>query len=104
MSLNPVEQRIREYVESHPGERQHWAEKVRDAERMSPVVSAAAIRLEVELQRYLRERVSSESVRKKWFADVGPEKVSLRNLAEYWIRVWTPPRAKRPSAESSNYF
>jgi hypothetical protein len=104
MSLNPVEQRIREYVESHPGERQHWAEKVREAEKANRVLSGAAIRLEAELQRYLRERMSSENIRRKWFADVGPEKVSLRNLAEYWIRVWTPPRAKRSSAESTNYF
>lgn len=104
MSLNPVEQRIREYVEAHHGERQHWTEKVRDVARRHPALPEAAHRLETELRHYLRERVSSEVVRRKWFADVGGERVSLRGLAEYWLRVWTPPRPKRPSAETSNYF
>jgi hypothetical protein len=104
MSLNTVEQRLREYVEAHPVERQHWNEKVREMARTHPVLHDAARRLETELQHYLRERVSLEPVRRKWFMDVGAERLSLRSLAEYWLRLWTPPRPKRPAAESSNYF
>lgn len=94
MSLNPGEQALLDYVLGHRDERQFWQEKVRQLTLAAPNDLAAAVMLEAELRRYFHER--SQNVRA--FRDfAGSERrMGFRSLAEYWIRLWTLPRANKP--------
>ncbi len=106
MSLNQSEERLKAYVEGHRDERQHWREKVRSLSVKSSDLHEVARILERDLRSYLRERATVvESLRGGLSAEA-VARLSLRNLAEYWLRVWAEPRRKiagpgRPSREGS---
>lgn len=96
MSLNRSEQRVFDYIQSHSEERQYWLTKVQNFARQHPDPHEAAQRLESDLWRYYQER--SEVA---WeFRDEGRlapgQRVSLRNLAEYLLRLWVAPKPKKP--------
>lgn len=94
MGLNRAEQVLSDYVRTHGDERQHWQEKVLAICRNIPNEHDAAGRLEVELKAYLRERASVVKELKETVSQEGLAHISMRGLAEYWIRLWTAPRKK----------
>lgn len=95
MSLNPCEQLLADYVRCHAEERQHWQEKVRQIVRTSGDVHRAAVSLEAELWHYFKERATVVREFKQAVANDGLKRVSLRNLTEYWIRMWCAPKPKK---------
>jgi len=95
MALNQIEQRLFEYIRGNPEERHFWEEKVRALAAAHADDFAAAAALDAEFRGYAVER--ARVVRS--LADM-PAGVSMRNLAEYLLRVWAPPRAVRK--KSSN--
>lgn len=91
---------IFDYWETNPDERQFWRDKVQAVVRASSDDHAAAFHLEADLWAYFVER--SEVV--KSFREVagreGLARTSMRNLAEYLIRLWTEPRPKPKRART----
>lgn len=100
MSLNPSEERLKAYVEGHRDERQHWREKVRHLHAKSADLHEVAQVLERDLRSYLRERASVVPALRAGSTADAVARLSLRNLAEYWLRVWSEPRRKAPGTSS----
>ncbi|OIR18698.1 hypothetical protein GALL_10380 [mine drainage metagenome] len=103
MSLNRCEQRIIEYVQAHKEERQYWELKVRAAAKSYPDDYGASLALDADLWAYYVERSQVVEPFMSAAQREGLRRTSLRNLAEYWLRLWTNPRAKkvsRPGPES----
>lgn len=102
VSLNRSEQQIYEYIEANREERHFWEYKVRGYASKSPELSEAARQIEGELWRYYLERSAVVPDFKRIAEREGLRRVSFRNLAEYLLRLWVPPRqAKRPTAENT---
>jgi hypothetical protein len=100
VSLNRTEQMTFDYLEGEHDEYRFWKEKVQDVAKSVNTDHEAARRLEEELWAYVVER--SEVVNP--FRDVaqreGLLRTSMRNLAEYMLRLWTEPRKKPKKAGS----
>jgi hypothetical protein len=97
VSLNRSEQQIFEYIEANRDERHFWEYKVRDFAAKFTVLSEAAAAIEGELWRYYVERASVVPALKRLAEPEGLRRVSMRNLAEYLLRLWVAPRpAKKP--------
>jgi hypothetical protein len=94
MSLNRNEQMFSDYVGAHPEEKRFWEEKVRVVAAGAADGHAAAVELERELWRYFEERGQVVPSFREAVAHQGTQRVSLRNLAELWLRLWAPPRPK----------
>lgn len=97
VSLNRSEQRLHEYIEANREERHFWQQKVRKLQ--SELVDTAAVthRLEAELWRYNVERSSVVRSLKEAAAHEGLKRISLRNLADYLLRMWGMPlKPKKP--------
>jgi hypothetical protein len=97
MSLNASEQMIFDYVQSHPEERHYWLEKVQKTCANSTDDYEAARSLEGDLWRYFEERSAVASPFKDVARREGIRKTSMRNLAEYLVRLWVQPRPKKAS-------
>lgn len=95
MSLNAAEQMVFDYIQSHPEERHYWTEKVRATLRREDDEHVAALRLDGELWRYFEERSAVASPFREVAQRQGVRRTSMRNLAEYLLRLWTPPRPKK---------
>lgn len=96
MSLNRYEQLLYDYIESLPEERRYWLERVVEVAETNRRREAAALALNGELWDYFEERSRHEPE----FADVvgaGAGKVSMLNLSEYLLRMWTAGKAKKRS-------
>jgi hypothetical protein len=90
VSLNRSEQILYDYVQGQRDERHYWETKVQSFVRDADI-SAAIDRLDSELWRYYLER--SEIV-PSLVADArthGLRRTSMKNLAEYLVRIWGPP-------------
>lgn len=98
MSLNRSEQMLCDYVLEHPEERGFWQEKVKTVAAAERDDHAAAIRLAEELWRYFEERAAVVSPFKDASDRFGLSATSMRNLAEYWLRLWVEPRPKKKGA------
>ena len=98
MSLNRCEQRIFDYVERHPEERQYWLGKVQTVCRSEPDDHAAVARLEPELWRYYQERSEVAQPFKDAVRHEGLARTSMKNLAELLVRLWTTPRPPKKKA------
>ena len=94
MSLNRSEQMVFDYVQAHAEERRFWEYKVQAVAAGAVEEHAAAAELERELWSYFEERSRVASPFRELAAQ-GLRRVSLRNLAELWLRLWTAPRPKR---------
>jgi len=101
VSLNRCEQRLFDYLQAQREERQHWQEKVRSALREFPDEHAASLRLEADLWRYYLERSAVAAPFKQAAVHEGLSRISMRNLAELLLRLWTEQRAK-PKAKRPN--
>jgi hypothetical protein len=99
MSLNRSEQLLHDYVQQHREERQFWQNKVRVIILGSTDMPAAVARLDSELWRYFEERSAVVAVFKEAAKAYGTKRISMKNLAEYMIRLWTEPRPKKPGSE-----
>jgi hypothetical protein len=102
MSLNRSEQMTLDYVLSHADERHYWQDKVRSIEKASSDIHAAAVALDIELWYYFSERSSVVEPFKSAAERDGLRRISMRSLAEYWIRLWTPPRTKKKQEDRSD--
>jgi hypothetical protein len=101
MSLNRTEQLLFDYIRKNPDERQHWQDNVRNLAKTVTDPHSAAVRLEAELRRYHEERSRVAAPFVEIARREGVHRISLRNLAEYLLRMWAPARPKRPAAEGN---
>ena len=98
MSLNRAEQRVFDYLHSHPEEKHFWQGKVQATARAAAHELQAADRLAEELWRYYEERSAVASPFQEAVRTEGMQRTSMKNLAELLVRLWTEPRPKRYSA------
>jgi len=94
VSLNRSEQRIFDYLSAQAEERQFWMGKVQKIAREEVDDFGAARRLEPELWHYYLERAGVVPSLREVAAREGLQRISMRNLAELLIRLWTTPRPK----------
>src|SRR5579862_6160929 len=97
MSLNRFEQLVFDYVRGHADERQYWQDKVRRIVTQADSIQQAAARLDGEFWRYFEERSNAVPTFKKMMGSPAPRRVSMLNLAELLIRLWTEPRPRPKS-------
>jgi|GEM_PF-737910 len=99
VSLNRFEQALYDYVKGHPEERQYWHDKVRALLAESVDMAGAVARVDSELWRYFVERSSVLPAFGGTERGPGIRRTSMKNLAEFLIRLWTEPRPRRPAPE-----
>jgi len=99
MSLNRAEQMVFDYVQGHPDEKRHWLDKVTALSARARDPHEAAVALEEELWRYYEERSAVASPFRELAQREGLRRTSLRNLAEYLLRLWAPVKARKKSAD-----
>jgi len=95
MALNQIEQRLFDYMQKNLDERLFWEQKVRALAAAHVDDFAAGAAIEGEIRAYVVERVRIV----KSLSDM-PTGISMRNLAEYLLRVWAPPRPKKKKDSS----
>jgi hypothetical protein len=100
MSLNRCEQRVFDYLQSHPEERHYWIGKFQGALKEAGDEHIAAFRLESDLWRYYQERSAVASPFKEAAQVEGLRRTSMRNLAELLLRLWTEPRPRKKPASA----
>jgi hypothetical protein len=98
MSLNRAEQRVFDYWQGNADERRFWESKVREAVRQASDDHAAVARLGPELWRYYEERSAVAAVFKEAVRHEGLQRTSMKNLAEFLVRLWVEPRPKKKPA------
>jgi hypothetical protein len=103
VALNRSEQLVSDYLQGHPEEKTYWMGKVQKLSSMNPDPHDAAHRLEAELWLYYKERSEIVPVLREAASREGPQRISMRNLAEYLLRLWGAPRPKKtpPSPETN---
>ena len=101
MSLNHSEQMLFDYVQAHPDERQYWVEKVQKTSAGVHDRHVAAFQLESDLWSYFAERSAVASPFREEALRNGVRRTSMKNLAEYLLRLWAPPPAKTPPARGA---
>lgn len=94
MSLNRAEQMVFDYLQDKPDEKRHWHQKVSGISARARDPHKAAIELEGELWRYYEERSGVASPFREIAQREGLRRISLRNLAEYLLRLWAPVKVK----------
>ncbi len=99
MSLNRFEQVVFDYLNSHPDERQYWKDKVRQIVSDSVGLPRAVSRLAGELWRYFEERSGVVPTFSEMRQTPGLKRVSMMNLAELLLRLWTDPKPKPAGGE-----
>jgi hypothetical protein len=94
MSLNRTEQMVFDYLQEKPDEKRHWQGKVSGISTRARDSHMAAIELDEELWRYFEERSAVASPFRDVAQREGLRRISLRNLAEYLLRLWAPVKVK----------
>lgn len=100
MSLNRCEQRVYDYLQSHPEERQHWQGKFQSALKIFSDEHELIRRLESDLWRYYEERSAVAEPFRGAARSEGIRRTSMKNLAELLLRLWTEPRARKKSPDT----
>jgi len=95
MSLNRCEQRVFDYLQSHPDERHFWQGKVQRIAKAAGDDHAAVAQLEPEFWRYYVERSAVAAPFRDAARHEGVGRMSMKNLVELLIRLWTEPRLKK---------
>jgi hypothetical protein len=98
MSLNRCEQRVFDYLQSHPDERHHWQGKFQRLAKATDDERIAIEQLERELWRYYQERSAVASPFKEAVMAEGLQRTSMKNLVELLMRLWTEPKPKKKIA------
>jgi hypothetical protein len=101
MSLNRSEQMLFDYVQGQKEDRHYWQNKVRAIVAESAEIPVAVARLESELWRYYLERSEVTPVFVVAARTFGLKRISMKNLAEHLVRLWTQPRPKKPAPSES---
>ena len=101
MSLNRTEQMMFDYMQQHLDEKRHWQHKVNVISARAHDPQKAAVSLEEELWRYLEERSAVASPFREIAQREGLRRISLRNLAEYLLRLWAPVKAKQKTPDGT---
>lgn len=96
MSLNRVEQAIHDYIKRHPEERQYIHDKVRSLVAGCDEAPRAVARIEAELWRYYEERSAIVAALREAARAQGTQRTSMKNLAEFLIRLWVEPKPRKP--------
>jgi hypothetical protein len=99
MSLNRTEQMVFDYLQAQPDEKRHWHDKVCGVSARARDPHSAALELEAELWRYFEERSAVATPFREAAQREGLRRTSLRNLAEYLLRLWAPVKVK-PRADN----
>jgi hypothetical protein len=99
MSLNRAEQMVFDYLQQQSDEKRHWQHKVSGISARARDPHGAALELEGELWRYFEERSGVASPFRETAQREGLRRTSLRNLAEYLLRLWAPVKT-RPRGEN----
>lgn len=95
MSLNRCEQRVFDYVQDHPEERQFWVSKVQSISRRAGDDATTVAQLEPALWDYYKERSAVVPSFKEAVRHEGLQRTSMKNLAELLLRLWVEPRPKK---------
>jgi hypothetical protein len=95
MSLNRFEQALHDYIKCHPEERQYIHEKVRMIVTGYDEAPKAVARIDSELWRYYEERSAVVPAFREAARAYGLRRTSMKNLAEYLIRLWSEPKARK---------
>lgn len=90
VSLNRCENALLHYLRAHPDEQRFWTARVLDVDRAALSREEKSATLERELRAYAAERAMADAVLRD---GLGAGRVSMRNLAEHVLALWTPPRA-----------
>jgi len=96
MSLNRSEQALYDYIKGHAEERQYLQHKVRTILSETDEIGRAVARIDLELWRYYEERGAAGPSFREDLRVNGPRRISMKNLAEYLVRMWTEPRPRKP--------
>lgn len=83
-----------DYLEVNHDEYHFWKAKVQNVAKTVNSDHAAARRLEEELWAYVVERSAVVSPFLDEAQREGLPRTSMRNLADYMLRLWTEPRKK----------
>lgn len=89
MSLNRCEESLLKYVRKHPDEERFWKARVLAIDEEGGPLERRAAALESELREYAAERSGTDAGLNDSF---GAGVVRLRNLSEYMLAVWPPPK------------
>ena len=98
MSLNRCEQRVFDYLQSHPDERHYWQGKFQRLAKASGNERFAIEQVEADLWRYYVERSAVAPPFKDAVATEGLRRTSMRNLAELLVRLWVEPSPRKKTA------
>lgn len=97
MSLNRSEQMMGDYVDENPEELRFWQDKVKRFAKESRDRHTAATGLAEELWAYFKERSEVVPSFREMASSDNDRPTSMRNLADYWLRLWAPlpPKKKK---------
>ena len=96
MSLNRSEQALYEYITRHPDERHYIHRKVQSIAVAEEPAKAVA-KIDSELWRYYEERSEVVPIFKEAARAFGMKRISMKNLAEFLLRIWINPKPKSPA-------
>jgi hypothetical protein len=99
MSLNRCEQRVFDYLQTHPEERHYWQGKFQRALKAAEDERVAVDNLAHDLWFYYEERSAVASPFMEATRVEGLRRTSMKNLAELLWRLWIQPAPKRRPAE-----
>lgn len=104
MSLNRREQMVHDYLQANPDELRHWQTVVRTTAERQRDPHAAAVSLDDALWAYYQERAGVVSPFRDEVAREGLHRISMRNLAEYLLRLWGPVRKRPPGQPAARPY
>jgi len=89
VSLNRCEEALLRYVSERPDEKRFWSARVLAVDGAGGALEARVAGLDRELRAYAAERGRADAA---LLDTVGGGRVSMRNLAEHLLHLWTPPK------------
>jgi hypothetical protein len=92
VSLNRCEDALLKYVRGRADEERFWRTRVLAIDGNGGPLEHRAAKLESDLRDYAAERARADATLHDKF---GAGAVRMRNLAEYLLAVWTPPKGPR---------
>lgn len=100
MSFNKYEQLLHDYIEDQPEEKRYWVAHVSDLEKARRRREETVMKLNAALWEYFEERSLHESPFKEFVQYEGSGRISMLNLSEYWLRMWTSAGTARSRKKS----
>lgn len=89
VSLNRCEEALLRYVRDRPDEKRFWSARVLAVDGAGGALEGRVAGLDRELRDYAAERGRADAALLDTF---GGGRVSMRNLAEHLLFLWTPPK------------